>query len=71
VNIVDYEIRDPWGRHYIITLDLTYDGMCRDVLYAFQTVSQLAHNSTAGFYGLNNVKDPMETATILSGTAAL
>ena len=29
----DYNFRDPWGRPYIITLDLNYDNKCEDSVY--------------------------------------
>ena len=29
----DYEYRDPWGKPYIITLDLNDDGKCQDPIY--------------------------------------
>jgi len=31
--------RDPWGNPYIITMDLNYDGMCKDVIYDLNAVS--------------------------------
>jgi prepilin-type N-terminal cleavage/methylation domain-containing protein len=30
----DYNFRDPWGRPYIITLDLNYDNRCNDLFYS-------------------------------------
>jgi prepilin-type N-terminal cleavage/methylation domain-containing protein len=48
--------RDPWGSPYIITLDLNYDGKCRDGFYSRPTISQrqgvLGHN---GLTPVNNV----------------
>src|SRR5208282_4146324 len=32
--------RDPWGNPYIITMDLNYDEMCKDVIYDFNAVSR-------------------------------
>ena len=32
--------RDPWGNPYIITIDLNYDGKCRDGLYRYDVVSK-------------------------------
>lgn len=29
----DYNFRDPWGRPYVITLDLNYDNKCTDDYY--------------------------------------
>jgi prepilin-type N-terminal cleavage/methylation domain-containing protein len=31
--------RDPWGNPYIISVDLNYDGQCRDGLYRYDRVS--------------------------------
>lgn len=31
--------RDPWGRPYIITYDVNYDGVCHDALYKLDIVS--------------------------------
>lgn len=42
--------RDPWGNPYIITIDLNYDGKCRDGLYRFDTVSR-DPKSSGGFNG--------------------
>jgi prepilin-type N-terminal cleavage/methylation domain-containing protein len=43
--------RDPWGSPYIITLDLNYDGKCRDGFYSLPSISQrqgvLGHNGLA------------------------
>lgn len=44
--------RDPWGTPYVITMDLSYDDQCGDLLYARQSVSQ--ENGAAGFNGLSN-----------------
>ena len=30
----DYNFRDPWGRPYVVTLDLNYDNHCNDSYYA-------------------------------------
>ena len=57
--------RDPWGTPYIITLDLNYDGKCRDGFYSNPAVSR-KQNSLAGFGGLapvaNNTNNPFEYA---------
>jgi hypothetical protein len=29
--------RDPWGNPYVITMDLNYDGLCKDAFYCLQT----------------------------------
>jgi prepilin-type N-terminal cleavage/methylation domain-containing protein len=52
VSTIDWQFRDPWGKPYIITLDLNYDGKCLDAVYSKQVVSQ-ATNSV-GYFGLNN-----------------
>jgi prepilin-type N-terminal cleavage/methylation domain-containing protein len=41
--------RDPWGRPYIITIDLDYDGRCRDAFYRLASVSW----SGSGNKGIN------------------
>jgi len=46
----DGVLRDPWGHPFIITLDLNFDGRCRDAFYRMQTVSQ--ENGDLGFNGL-------------------
>jgi prepilin-type N-terminal cleavage/methylation domain-containing protein len=43
--------RDPWGRPYIITLDLDYDGRCRDAFYRLASVSWTG-SGDKGFNGL-------------------
>ncbi len=52
----DLIYRDPWGNPYIISLDLNYDGKCRDALYQKQGVSQQSGQS--GYNGLINSSDP-------------
>jgi prepilin-type N-terminal cleavage/methylation domain-containing protein len=47
----DGVIRDPWARPYIITLDLNFDGKCRDALYRKQLVS--AQQGNIGLNGLS------------------
>lgn len=42
--------RDPWGSPYIVTIDLDYDGKCRDGFYRRAAVAQESGN--IGFYGL-------------------
>lgn len=46
----DGVLRDPWANPYIITLDLNFDGRCRDAFYRMQSVSQ--QQGEIGFYGL-------------------
>jgi hypothetical protein len=55
----DLVYRDPWGNPYIITLDLNYDGRCRDALYRREPVS--VNNGPSGFNGLNNTADSATT----------
>jgi prepilin-type N-terminal cleavage/methylation domain-containing protein len=45
----DLVMRDPWGRPYLVTIDLNFDGKCRDALYRLQRVSQ--QSSDTGFNG--------------------
>lgn len=46
----DGVLRDPWGNPYIITLDLNFDGHCRDAFYRMASVSM--QNGDLGFFGL-------------------
>jgi prepilin-type N-terminal cleavage/methylation domain-containing protein len=50
--------RDPWGNPYIISLDLSYNDLCRDAFYSLRNVSQSpafpATYSQTGFNGLSN-----------------
>ncbi len=46
----DNVLRDPWGNPYIISLDLNYDGKCRDGLYSLASVS--AQGGGLGYNGL-------------------
>jgi prepilin-type N-terminal cleavage/methylation domain-containing protein len=43
--------RDPWGSPYIVTLDLNYDGKCRDGFYSLPAVSGKG-DTLAGHNGL-------------------
>ncbi len=47
----DGVFRDPFGNPYIITLDLNYDGRCRDAFYKWTSVS--ADAAGRGINGLN------------------
>jgi len=48
--------RDPWGHPYIITMDLSYDDQCRDLVYSLTSVSQNPPSGTSqtGFNGLSS-----------------
>lgn len=46
----DGVLRDPWGHPFIVTLDLNFDGRCRDAFYRMQSVSQ--ENGDLGYFGL-------------------
>jgi prepilin-type N-terminal cleavage/methylation domain-containing protein len=50
--------RDPWGNPYVISLDLNYDGRCRDAHYRRASVS--ADASGRGINGLSrgDTRDP-------------
>jgi prepilin-type N-terminal cleavage/methylation domain-containing protein len=48
----DRVYRDVWGRPFIISLDLDYDGTVYDTFYGLTAVSQLSGNT--GYNGLNN-----------------
>jgi hypothetical protein len=49
----DLVYRDPWGNPYIISMDLNYDGMCKDAFYSLDKVS--GSNQTATNPGLNGL----------------
>ena len=51
----DLVFRDPWGSPYIISLDLNYDGNCRDTTYGNSKVSK--DKGARGFNGLLNPSD--------------
>jgi prepilin-type N-terminal cleavage/methylation domain-containing protein len=53
----DGEYRDPWGNPYIITLDTSMDGLCRDAFYAWRTVSREINGKPQGYNGLFNATD--------------
>ena len=55
----DLVYRDPWGNPYIVTLDLNYDGWCRDGFYSKSSVS--AKSEDSGHNGL--VPKEIETQT--------
>jgi prepilin-type N-terminal cleavage/methylation domain-containing protein len=48
----DLVYRDPWGRAYIISIDLNYDEKTRDGFYRRRTVSQ--NTGASGWNGLYN-----------------
>jgi prepilin-type N-terminal cleavage/methylation domain-containing protein len=55
--------RDPWGSPYIVTLDMNFDGFCRDAFYRSNSVSQLTANGApvfngSGFNGLISTTTP-------------
>ncbi len=52
VSSRDYQIRDPWRHPYIITLDTSGDGRCRDAFYCSPTVSRQSGN--LGYNGLSD-----------------
>ena len=58
----DLVYRDPWGNPYIVTLDLNYDGRCRDGFYSNPNVSAKQNSQSghkAGHKGLERkqIKD--------------
>ena len=50
----DLVYRDPWGNPYVITMDLNYDDMCKDVFYSLSAISGPNGNSNPGLNGLVN-----------------
>jgi prepilin-type N-terminal cleavage/methylation domain-containing protein len=53
----DLVYRDPWGNPYIISMDLNYDGKCRDAVYRLAAVSRQSVGNPSGFNGLFNSTD--------------
>jgi hypothetical protein len=56
--------RDPWGRPYIVTIDLNYDGRCRDAFYRLASISWTGTGNT-GLNGLSrapNTGDDFEAS---------
>ena len=49
---VDLEYRDPWGSPYVISMDTSLDGQCRDQLYSRTSVSR--DSGKKGYFGLSN-----------------
>jgi len=52
----DGNYRDPWGNPYIISIDLNYDEMTKDVVYSPTVVSRDSGNT--GLFGLIDPTDP-------------
>jgi prepilin-type N-terminal cleavage/methylation domain-containing protein len=52
----DLVYRDPWGKPYLISMDLNYDGMCQDSVYCQQSVSR--QSGTVGWNGLAGSDNP-------------
>jgi len=53
--------RDPWGNPYMVTIDMDYNGYCKDAFYRLRTVSQIQPMPSPlpkGFFGLYNSDDP-------------
>jgi prepilin-type N-terminal cleavage/methylation domain-containing protein len=66
----DNVLRDPWGNPYIISLDLNYDGKCRDAFYSQAAVSRQANSGTLGFNGLRQ-SDPTRPNSYESSTSVM
>jgi prepilin-type N-terminal cleavage/methylation domain-containing protein len=54
----DGVFRDPFANPYIVTMDANQDGFCRDGLYRFAGVSQIAVGQPEGFDALFNQNPP-------------
>jgi len=48
--------RDPWGNPYVITMDLSYDELCRDQFYSSNSIS--GTGTPLGNPGLNGLMSP-------------
>jgi prepilin-type N-terminal cleavage/methylation domain-containing protein len=58
----DLVYRDPWGNPYVISMDLNYDELCRDIFYRSNTIS--GSGSPGQFNpGLNGLASPTATTT--------
>ncbi len=51
LSTVDYQLRDPWGHPYVITMDLDGDKQCRDALYS-TGISRKQAGQPQGYNGL-------------------
>jgi len=58
ISTTDWQVRDPWGNPYIITLDLNYDGKCFDAFYRYMAISQPTSGGPIGLNGLVNESKP-------------
>ncbi len=56
IGSTDGVYRDPWGNPYVITMDLNYDGLCKDAFYKLNKVS--GYNQTSANPGLNGLINP-------------
>lgn len=53
-----FQFFDPWGKPYVITIDMNYDNKCLDAFYRRQTVSQAQLGGRSGLFGLVNERGP-------------
>jgi prepilin-type N-terminal cleavage/methylation domain-containing protein len=67
VSTVDYQVRDPWGVPYVISLDLNYDGNTEDLFYRANTVSSQTSGGLNGLNGLVNIDPANEPKFALKG----
>jgi type II secretory pathway pseudopilin PulG len=49
----DHQLRDPWGRPYVITMDLDGDKRCRDAFYS-TSISRVQPGQAQGLNGLTD-----------------
>jgi prepilin-type N-terminal cleavage/methylation domain-containing protein len=63
----DNVLRDPWGNPYIISLDLNYDGKCRDGFYSQAAVSR--QSGAMGYNGLRLADPAIANSYETSGSA--
>ena len=66
----DNVLRDPWGNPYIVSLDLNYDGKCRDAFYSQAAVSRQPNSGTLGYNGLRQ-SDPTRPNSYESSTSVM
>lgn len=62
LSTVDYQLRDPWGHPYVISIDYDGDGYTRDPLYSLPAVN---NNVAAGGKGPNGLVDYGSTNVFL------
>ncbi|WP_050785898.1 type II secretion system protein [Pedosphaera parvula] len=63
-STTDFQLRDPWGHPYIITIDYDADGYSKDAFYTLPVVSQTA-DATKGLDAMVRIGTPPSTGYYL------